>query len=73
MLHRIWPGLYAAGDILMHDGKLHLIARAFNDGGKCGQQSKTIVTPKATKTAMVSSHNEMLIERNEKLVQKLLM
>src|SRR5699024_11335186 len=25
------PGLYAAGDILMHDGKLNLIAGAFQD------------------------------------------
>ncbi|MFD2210460.1 NAD(P)/FAD-dependent oxidoreductase [Virgibacillus halophilus] len=65
------PGMYAAGDILMHDGKLHLIAGAFQDAANAVNKAKQYIAPEATKTAMVSSHNELLTERNEKLVREL--
>lgn len=66
------PGLFAAGDILHHDGKLHLIAGAFQDAANAVNQAKLYLEPEATKTAMVSSHNEKLYGRNEKIVADLL-
>lgn len=66
------PGLFAAGDILHHDGKLHLIAGAFQDAANAVNQAKLYLEPEATKTAMVSSHNEKFYKRNERIVEDLL-
>ncbi|MGV2623246.1 UNVERIFIED_CONTAM: NAD(P)/FAD-dependent oxidoreductase [Halobacillus marinus] len=63
------PGLYAAGDILHHEGKLHLIAGAFQDAANAVNQAKQHVAPDADPRAMVSSHNERLEEHNKKLKQ----
>ncbi|MFC7321465.1 NAD(P)/FAD-dependent oxidoreductase [Halobacillus campisalis] len=64
------PGLYAAGDILHHEGKLHLIAGAFQDAANAVNQAKRFIDPDATAGAMVSSHNERLDEHNKKLKEK---
>lgn len=64
------PGLYAAGDILTHDGKVHLIAGAFQDAANAVNRAKTYIDPSATKVAMVSSHNERLKEKNRELIQQ---
>ncbi|MFS0749501.1 NAD(P)/FAD-dependent oxidoreductase [Oceanobacillus sp. 1P07AA] len=60
------PGIYAAGDILHHEGKLHLIAGAFQDAANAVNQAKKYIDPQANTFAMVSSHNELFKERNEK-------
>lgn len=52
-------GVYAAGDILMHEGKVHLITGAFQDAANAVNKAKQFVQPSAAKTAMVSSHNEV--------------
>ena len=65
-------GLYAAGDVLMHDGKLHLIAGAFQDAANAVNKAKQYIQPDANKSAMVSSHNEVFFERNKKLREKVL-
>ncbi|GAB6927808.1 NAD(P)/FAD-dependent oxidoreductase [Paenibacillus sp. JCM 10914] len=65
------PGLYAAGDILNFEGKLHLIAGAFQDAANAVNSAKQFVEPEALKYAMVSSHNEMFKERNRELVKQL--
>lgn len=65
-------GLYAAGDILMHEGKLHLIAGAFQDAANAVNQAKQYIEPKAGKSAMVSSHNEVFKQRNRELVKQLI-
>jgi thioredoxin reductase (NADPH) len=62
-------GLYAAGDILMHDGKLQLIAGAFQDAANAVNKAKQFIDPGANKSAMVSSHNEVFKERNKELVR----
>ncbi|MGD7009681.1 NAD(P)/FAD-dependent oxidoreductase [Metabacillus sp. 84] len=67
------PGFYAAGDILKHDGKLHLIAGAFQDAANAVNKAKQFVQPDAQQHAMVSSHNERFKEKNRKLVQRMLM
>ncbi|MGP4060515.1 NAD(P)/FAD-dependent oxidoreductase [Halobacillus sp. H74] len=64
------PGLYAAGDILHHEGKLHLIAGAFQDAANAVNQAKQFIDPDATASAMVSSHNERMDEYNKKLKEK---
>lgn len=64
-------GLYAAGDILMHEGKLNLIAGAFQDAANAVNQAKQFVQPDAEKAAMVSSHNDVLKEHNEALKKQM--
>lgn len=59
------PGLYGAGDILSHEGKLHLIAGAFQDAANAVNSAKRYIDPKAQKVAMVSSHNVRLKEKNK--------
>ncbi|MFC4810228.1 NAD(P)/FAD-dependent oxidoreductase [Paenibacillus sp. GCM10023250] len=66
------PGLYAAGDILMHDGKLHLIAGAFQDAANAVNKAKQFIQPGADKFAMVSSHNDRFKERNRELVKQMM-
>ncbi|MDQ6418888.1 NAD(P)/FAD-dependent oxidoreductase [Paenibacillus sp. LHD-117] len=61
------PGIYAAGDILAHDGKLHLIAGAFQDAANAVNKAKQYIAPDANAYGMVSSHNEVFAERNQEL------
>ncbi len=65
------PGLYAAGDILMHEGKLHLIAGAFQDAANAVNKAKVYIQPDANKWVMVSSHNDLFKERNREIVKQL--
>ncbi|GAF66563.1 thioredoxin reductase [Bacillus sp. TS-2] len=66
------PGLYAAGDILNHEGKVHLIAGAFQDAANAVNQAKQFIQPEATSYGMVSSHNELFKERNKNLIKEAL-
>lgn len=61
-------GLYAAGDILKHEGKLHLIAGAFQDAGNAVNKAKQFIQPDASEYGMVSSHNEVFKKRNRELI-----
>ena len=54
----------------MHDGKLNLIAGAFQDAANAVNKAKQFVQPDADKNAMVSSHNELFKKRNKELVQQ---
>ncbi|MFZ0077322.1 MAG: thioredoxin reductase, partial [Exiguobacterium undae] len=65
------PGLYAAGDILSHDGKVHLISGAFQDAANAVNRAKKFIEPDAAKVAMVSSHNEVFKKRNRELIQEM--
>ncbi|KAF0823628.1 NAD(P)/FAD-dependent oxidoreductase [Cytobacillus firmus] len=64
-------GLYAAGDILKHDGKLQLIAGAFQDAANAVNKAKQYIEPDAAAAAMVSSHNDVFKKRNRELVKQL--
>ncbi|HEY9577195.1 MAG TPA: NAD(P)/FAD-dependent oxidoreductase [Pseudobacillus sp.] len=64
-------GLYAAGDILKHDGKVHLIAGAFQDAANAVNKAKQFIQPDAAESAMVSSHNEVFKARNRELVKQM--
>ncbi|WEG14442.1 NAD(P)/FAD-dependent oxidoreductase [Pullulanibacillus sp. KACC 23026] len=64
------PGLYACGDILNYEGKVHLIAGAFQDAANAVNQAKRFIEPKAEATAMVSSHNDLFKKRNVALIQQ---
>lgn len=66
------PGLFAAGDILKHSGKLWLIAGAFQDAANAVNSAKQFIEPGANKAAMVSSHNEVFSERNRKLLKEMM-
>lgn len=65
-------GLYAAGDILMHEGKVSLIAGAFQDAANAVNRAKQYIDPDAEKAGMVSSHNEKFNEWNKVLVKKMM-
>jgi len=65
------PGLFAAGDILKHEGKLNLIAGAFQDAANAVNKAKQYIDPEADSFAMVSSHNEVFYKKNRKLVQEM--
>ena len=47
-------GLYAAGDILKYEGKVNLIAGAFQDAVNAVNKAKQFVQPDANKVGMVS-------------------
>ncbi|KEP28160.1 NAD(P)/FAD-dependent oxidoreductase [Bacillus zhangzhouensis] len=64
-------GIYAAGDILHHEGKLHLIAGAFQDAANAVNQAKQYVMPDASAHGMVSSHNDLFIQKNRELMKHL--
>ncbi|WP_088345715.1 NAD(P)/FAD-dependent oxidoreductase [Bacillus cereus] len=65
-------GLYAAGDILKHEGKLHLIAGAFQDAGNAVNKAKQFIQPDASEYGMVSSHNEVFKKRNRELIKQMI-
>ncbi|WP_391119751.1 NAD(P)/FAD-dependent oxidoreductase [Psychrobacillus sp. L3] len=65
-------GVYAAGDILQHPGKLYLIAGTFHDAANAVNRAKQYIQPEADSIAMVSSHNEVFKERNKKLIKQLI-
>ncbi|WP_413300736.1 NAD(P)/FAD-dependent oxidoreductase [Bacillus sp. 1P10SD] len=65
-------GLYAAGDILTYEGKLNLIAGAFQDAANAVNKAKLHIQPDANSFAMVSSHNDRFKSRNKDLVKKML-
>ncbi|MFI8685123.1 NAD(P)/FAD-dependent oxidoreductase [Rossellomorea sp. NPDC077527] len=65
-------GLYAAGDILKHDGKVNLIAGAFQDAANAVNKAKQYIQPEAESSAMVSSHNEVFKTKNKQLVKEMM-
>ncbi|WP_163092696.1 NAD(P)/FAD-dependent oxidoreductase [Bacillus cereus] len=65
-------GLYAAGDILKHEGKLNLIAGAFQDAGNAVNKAKQFIQPDASEYGMVSSHNEVFKKRNRELIKQMI-
>jgi len=64
-------GLYAAGDILHHPGKLHLITGAFQDAANAVNKAKQYIAPDATSWGTVSSHNELFAQKNRELLKHL--
>lgn len=64
-------GLYAAGDILHHEGKLLLIAGAFQDAANAVNKAKQYILPDATSWAMVSSHNELFKDKNKEIIKSM--
>jgi ferredoxin/flavodoxin---NADP+ reductase len=65
-------GLFAAGDILSYEGKVNLIAGAFQDAANAVNKAKQYIQPGANKFAMVSSHNEVFKKRNRELVKEMI-
>ncbi|KGX87582.1 NAD(P)/FAD-dependent oxidoreductase [Pontibacillus litoralis] len=65
-------GLYAAGDILAHEGKLHLIAGAFQDAANAVNRAKQYIDPEANASGMVSSHNDIFKKRNKQFIKQMM-
>ncbi|WP_414050764.1 NAD(P)/FAD-dependent oxidoreductase [Macrococcus animalis] len=65
------PGIYAIGDILKHDAKVNLIIGCFHDAATSINQIKMYLDPKAPSYGIVSSHNPIFEEENEKIKKKL--
>jgi ferredoxin/flavodoxin---NADP+ reductase len=57
-------GLFAAGDVMQHEGKLNLLAGAFQDAGNAVNAAKQYIDPSAQSKGKVSSHNEVFAARN---------
>ncbi|MCU9615013.1 NAD(P)/FAD-dependent oxidoreductase [Caldibacillus lycopersici] len=64
-------GIFAAGDILSYDGKINLLAGAFQDAVNAVNAAKTYTEPAAESIAMVSSHNDIFEARNRELMKEL--
>lgn len=62
------PGIFAAGDCIRYTGKVNLIAGAYADAVNAVNNAKTYNEPEADQFAMVSSHNQRLKSKNEKLM-----
>jgi ferredoxin/flavodoxin---NADP+ reductase len=65
-------GIFAAGDILTYEGKVNLIAGAFQDAANAVNKAKQYIEPDANKFAMVSSHNEVFKKRNREIVKEMI-
>ena len=65
-------GIYACGDIVHHDAKVHLIASAFSDAGNAANLAKTYIEPHAATEGYVSSHNDIFKESNKDIVNQYL-
>jgi len=65
-------GIFAAGDILKHDGKLNLIAGSFQDAANAVNKAKQYIQPEADDIGMVSSHNEIFKDRNREIVKEMM-
>lgn len=66
------PGIFACGDIVYHEAKVHLIASAFSDAGNAANLAKQYIEPEADKEGFVSSHNKVFSEDNKIVMQKFL-
>lgn len=64
------PGIFAAGDLIHYDGKLHLISGALVDGATAVNSVKKYLEPEAYDQAYVSSHNKKFAEKNRQLEQQ---
>ncbi|MGL4390441.1 MAG: hypothetical protein ACRCTN_06025 [Carnobacterium maltaromaticum] len=53
-----------------HEGKLHLIAGAFQDAANAVNQAKLYLDPTAHSHAAVSSHNDKFTDQNKVLVEE---
>lgn len=62
------PGLYAVGDIVAYDDKVYLLVGTFNDAVLAVNSAKKYLEPDANSYAMVSSHNDKFLERNQKVL-----
>lgn len=65
-------GIYGAGDIVMYDGKVHLLLGVFQDAVNAVNQAKLYLEPEADKYGMVSSHNDLFDKMNKGLVKELM-
>lgn len=66
------PGIFACGDIVHHDAKVHLIASAFSDAGNAANLAKLYIEPDAYKEGYVSSHNDIFKASNKEIINKYL-
>lgn len=66
------PGLYAVGDAVDYEGKVHLLAGTFPDAIKAVNKAKLYVQPDAEAMGMVSSHNEIFYQKNRELIHKMI-
>ena len=63
------PGIFAAGDILSFEGKIHLLLGTFQDAANAVNSIKTYLEPTAHRHAVVSSHNEVFKEKNRSIIE----
>ncbi|MCG7341259.1 NAD(P)/FAD-dependent oxidoreductase [Staphylococcus auricularis] len=65
-------GIFACGDIIHHEAKVHLIASAFSDAGNAANLAKQYIEPNAAPEGYVSSHNDIFKASNKEVMQRYL-
>lgn len=65
------PGIFAVGDIVAADDKVYLLVGTFNDAVLAVNSAKQFIEPEANPYAMVSSHNEKFVHRNQQILATL--
>ncbi|CAM4207347.1 NAD(P)/FAD-dependent oxidoreductase [Lacicoccus alkaliphilus] len=64
------PGLYACGDQITYDNRVHLIASCFPEAAMAANFAKQFISGgEAAEAAVVSSHNEAFAIKNKKMIQ----
>jgi len=63
------PGIFAAGDIISFEGKIHLLLGTFQDAANAVNSIKTYLEPSAHRNAVVSSHNDAFKEKNRSIIE----
>ncbi|SOC37749.1 NAD(P)/FAD-dependent oxidoreductase [Salinicoccus kekensis] len=66
------PGLYACGDQITYDNRVHLIASCFPEAAMAANFAKQYISGgEAADEAIVSSHNEKFSEMNEQMISRI--
>ncbi|MHC0551605.1 NAD(P)/FAD-dependent oxidoreductase [Salinicoccus sp. CNSTN-B1] len=63
------PGLFACGDQITYDDKVHLIAGCFTEAAQAANHAKKFLQSDAPAEGMVSSHNDIFKEKNRQLIK----
>jgi len=66
------PGLFACGDQITYDNRVHLIASCFPEAAMAANFAKTYISGgEAPDEAIVSSHNEAFARKNKEMIEQI--
>src|SRR5699024_3648705 len=66
------PGLFACGDQITYDNRVHLIASCFPEAAMAANFAKTFISDgEAAEEAIVSSHNAVFARKNKEMIKQI--